>query len=325
MRLLHALLYCVSLSGLTIFPVSGAWAQGYPNRSLRIVVPFSPGGANDNVARVVGQKLSEALGQAVVIDNRPGGATNVGTEIVAKAPADGYTLLVNNSSLVANVSLYSALPYDFRRDLAPVTLIATTPLVLVSHPSLPVISIRELVALAKSKPGQLTYGSAGISSPAHICGELLNSMAGIKMLHVAYKGGIQAITDVLGGQITLAFTGGPATMALSKAGKLRALATTGATRFSIAPEIPTIAESGVPGYELVGFFALYVPGGTPQNVIARLNAEAVKGLGLPDARKRIANTGAEIVGSSPQELEAFLTKEIDKYAKLIRNANIRPE
>ena len=325
MRLLHALLYCVSLSGLTIFPVSGAWAQGYPNRSLRIVVPFSPGGANDNVARVVGQKLSEALGQAVVIDNRPGGATNVGTEIVAKAPADGYTLLVNNSSLVANVSLYSALPYDFRRDLAPVTLIATTPLVLVSHPSLPVISIRELVALAKSKPGQLTYGSAGISSPAHICGELLNSMAGIKMLHVAYKGGIQAITDVLGGQITLAFTGGPATMALSKAGKLRALGTTGTRRFSIAPEIPTIAESGVPGYELVGFFALYVPGGTPQNVIARLNAAIQKAVASGTARNSLAEQGVEVQTGAPAEFGAIVRNDVLKWGTIIKKANIKVE
>jgi tripartite-type tricarboxylate transporter receptor subunit TctC len=321
----HALLRCILFSGLAASLVPGASAQGYPNRSIRVVVPFSAGGANDSVARIVGQKLGEALGQTVVIDNRPGGATNLGTEIVAKAPADGYTLLVNNSSPVANVSLYKSLPYDFRKDLAPVTLIATTPLVLVAHPSLPVRSVKELIVLAKAKPGQLTYGSAGISSPAHICGELLNTMAGIRILHVPYKGGSPAITDVLGGQITLAFTGGPAAMALIKAGKLRALGTTGTTRFSTAPEIPTIAESGVPGYELVGFFALYATGGTPREVITRLNAETVKALGMPDARKRIADTGAEVVGSSPQELDAFLRKEIDKYAKLIRSANIRPE
>lgn len=325
MRRTFAWLHRALLSGLAVFLAAGAWAQVYPNRSIRIVVPFSAGGANDNVARTVGQKLSEALGQPVVIDNRPGGATNVGTEIVAKAPPDGHTLLLNNSSLVTNVNLYSALPYDFRRDLAPITLIATTPLVLVSHPSLPVKSVKELVALAKSKPGQLTYGSAGIASPAHICGELLNSMAKIRILHVPYKGGTQAIADVLGGQITLAFTGGPAAIALTKAGKLRALGTTGARRFTIAPEIPTIAESGVPGYELVGFFALYAPGGTPQSVIARLNTEAVKGLAQPDARKRITATGAEVAASSSQELKAFLEKESDKYAKLIRSANIRLE
>ncbi len=322
---MHALLHSVLFLGLALIVVPAALAQRYPNRSIRIVVPFSAGGANDNVARILGQKLSEALGQPVVIDNRPGGATNLGTEIVAKAPADGYVLLMNNSSLVANVSLYSALPYDFRKDLAPVTLIATTPLVLVSHPSLPVRSVKELIALARLKPGQLTYGSAGISSPAHICGELLNSMAGVKILHVPYKGGTQAIADVLGGQITLAFTGGPAAMSLSKAGKLRALGTTGAKRFSIAPEIPTIAEAGLPGYDLVGFFALYAPGGTPHAVITRLNAEAVRGLSLPDARKRIEATGAEVAGSSPQELEAFLRKEVDKYAKLVRSANIRAE
>jgi tripartite-type tricarboxylate transporter receptor subunit TctC len=325
MKRMHAGLRRVLLSGWAVFLVSGTWAQDYPNRPIRIIVPFSAGGANDNVARVVGQKLSEAFGQPALIDNRPGGATNVGTEIVAKAQADGHTLLLNNSSLVTNANLYSALPYDFRRDLAPITLIATTPLVLVSHPSLPVKSARELVALAKSRPGQLTFGSAGIASPAHICGELLNSMAGIKILHVPYKGGTQAIADVLGGQITLAFTGGPAAIGLNKAGKLRAIGITGARRFSIAPDIPTISESGVPGYELVGFFALYAPGGTPQSVIARLNAATVNGLGQPDARRRITDTGAEVVGSSAEELRAFLEKESDKYASLIRSANIRPE
>jgi tripartite-type tricarboxylate transporter receptor subunit TctC len=220
---------------------------------------------------------------------------------------------------------FGSLPYDFRRDLAPITLIATTPLVLVSHPSLPVNSMKALVALAKSRPDELTYGSAGVASPAHICGELLNVMAGVKIRHVPYKGGAPAITDVLGGQITMAFTGGPAANSLKAAGKLRALATTGAKRLSTMPDVPTIAESGVQGYELVGFFALYATGGTPREIITRLHGEAVKGLSQPDARKRITDTGAEVVGSSPQELAAFLANEIDKYAKLVRVANVRPQ
>jgi tripartite-type tricarboxylate transporter receptor subunit TctC len=313
----------IALSGALLAAIAAA--QPYPQRSIRIVVPFAPGGANDNAARVVAQKLNEAFGQAVVVDNRPGGATNVGTDIVAKAPADGHTLLVTNSSLVTNVHLYKSLPYDARRDLAPVTLIFTTPLVLVTHPSLPVKSVRDLVALAKARPGELTFGSAGIASPAHVCGELLNMRAGIRTTHIPYKGGTQALADLLGGQITFAFTGGPATMELMRAGRLRILATTGPKRFTVTPEIPTIAESGVPGYDLVGWVALFATGGTPPEIIARLNTEAVRGLAQPDAKKRIEDTGAEVATGTPQELAAFVAKELDKYGKLIRVANIRPE
>ena len=300
-------------------------AQNFPQRAIRIVVPFAPGGANDNAARVIAQKFGDTFGQPVVVDNRPGGATNVGTDIVAKAPADGHTLLVTNSSLATNLSLYKSLPYDARRDLAPVTLIFTTPLVLVTHPSLPVKSVRDLVALAKARPGQLTFGSAGIASPAHVCGELLNMLTGIRTIHIPYKGGTQALADLLGGQISFAFTGGPATIELMNAGKLRVLATTGPKRFTVTPNIPTIAESGVPGYDLVGWVGLFATAGTPPDVIARLNAEAQRALAQPDAKKRIEDTGAEVSTGTPQELGTFLAKEIDKYAKLIRVANIRPE
>ena len=313
----------LALAAATIGIPSGA--QNFPQRAIRIVVPFAPGGANDNAARVVAQKFGEAFGQPVVVDNRPGGATNVGTDIVAKAPADGHTLLVTNSSLATNLSLYKSLPYDARRDLAPVTLIFTTPLVLVTHPSLPVKNVRDLVALAKARPGQLTFGSAGIASPAHVSGELLNMLAGIRTIHIPYKGGTQALADLLGGQISFAFTGGPATIELMNAGKLRVLATTGPKRFTVTPDIPTIAESGVPGYDLVGWVGLFTTAGTPADVIARLNAEAQRGLAQPDAKKRIEDTGAEVSTGTPQELGAFLAKEIDKYAKLIRVANIRPE
>jgi tripartite-type tricarboxylate transporter receptor subunit TctC len=320
-----ARIHFTALIALAALCTADAGAQMFPQRSIRIVVPFAPGGANDNAARVVAQKYNEAFTQAVVVDNRPGGATNVGTEIVARAPPDGHTLLVTNSSLATNLSLYKSLPYDARRDLAPVTLIFTTPLVLVTHPSLPVKSVRDLIALAKARPGQLTFGSAGIASPAHICGELLNMLAGIRTVHIPYKGGTQALADLLGGQITIAFTGGPATMELMRAGRLRILATTGPKRFTVTPDIPTIAESGVPGYDLVGWVALFATGGTPPEIIARLNAEALRGLTQPDAKKRIEDTGAEVNTSTPQELAAFLAKEIDKYANLIRVANIRPE
>lgn len=290
-----------------------------------MIVPLAPGGAVDTVARTLATGLAENLRQSVVVDNRGGGATNIGTELVARAAPDGYTLLLTNSSAVTNVSLYPNLPFDFRRDIAAVSLIATTPLMLVVHPSVPAHSMRELIALAKARPGQLTNGSAGISSPAHISGEMLNTMAGVRIIHVPYKGGGPAIADLLGGQITLMFSGPLNALQFVRAGRLRALGMTGATRFSSAPDVPTIAEAGVPGYELVGFFALFVTGGTPADIIARLNTETVRTLAVPEIRKRIADSGAEVVAGSPQELDAFVKKEIDKYAKLVRSANIRPE
>ncbi len=290
-----------------------------------MIVPLAPGGAVDTVARTLATGLAENLRQSVVVDNRGGGATNIGTELVARAAPDGYTLLLTNSSAVTNVSLYPNLPFDFRRDIAAVSLIATTPLMLVVHPSVPAHSMRALIALAKARPGQLTNGSAGISSPAHISGEMLNTMAGVRIIHVPYKGGGPAIADLLGGQITLMFSGPLNALQFVRAGRLRALGMTGATRFSSAPDVPTIAEAGVPGYELVGFFALFVTGGTPADIIARLNTETVRTLAVPEIRKRIADSGAEVVAGSPQELDAFVKKEIDKYAKLVRSANIRPE
>jgi len=297
----------------------------YPNRAVRIVVPLAPGGAVDGVARIIAGPLSEALHQSVVVDNRAGGATNIGTEIVAKSPPDGYTLLLTNSSAAANVSLYPRLPYDFRKDITPISLIATTPLVLIAHPSLPVKSVRDLIALAKSHPGQLAFGSAGISSPAHICGELLNLMAGTRMLHVPYKGGGPMLTDLLGGQIMIAFSGLLTAPQFEKSGKLRVLGHTGARRIASIPDMPTIAEGGVPGYELVGYFALFTTGGTAPDVVARLHNELVRALAIPEIHKRIADSGAEVTGSTPKELGVFVAKEIEKYAKLIHVAHIRPE
>ncbi len=314
-----------TISAMAIGLAASALAQNYPSRPIRIVVPYLAGGGVDTAARVVGQKLGEAFGQSVIVENKPGGATNIGSDFVAKSPPDGYTLLLANSSQVANVSIYSKMPYDLRKGLGPVTLIGTTPVLLVVHPSLPVRSAKDLIALAKAKPGQLTYASAGFGSPTHIAPELFKWMAGIDMLHIPYKGGSQVVTDLVGGQITLYFSAMSTGLPLVKSGRLRALGVTSPTRFPAVPDIPTIAESGLPGYELVGWFALLLPRATPDDIVARLNAAAVKVLGVPEMKQRLLNEGIEVVANSPHDLDAFIDKELVKYEKLVRAANIRPE
>ena len=253
---------------------SPAVAQTFPSKSIRIVVPLAAGGPGDVLARAVGQKLAENVGQPVVIDNRPGANTNIGNEAVAKSPPDGYTLLATASTLTINPSLYANLPYDAVKSFAPLTLIATTPLVLVVHPSLPVKSVQELAALAKSKPGQLHYGSAGSGSVLHLAGEMFNTMARVKLVHVPYKGVTNAFSDLLGGQISLMFPGAPIALPQARAGKLRALATTGDKRAPAAPELPTVAEMGFPGYEVSVWYGLLAPAGTPAATINRLHSDS---------------------------------------------------
>ncbi len=299
-------------------------AETYPEKSVRIIVPLGAGGANDTVARLLAQHLTESFGRPFVVDNRAGGATNIGTEIVARAAPDGYTLLVTNSSSTANVTLYPGLPFNFRRDIAPISLIGTTPMMLVVHPSVPVKSVRDLIALARQQRG-LTYASAGIAGPTHMAGALFESMAGIKLIHVPYKGGGQAITDVIAGQVTMSFSGPLTALPHVKAGKLRALGVSSAKRLSSIPDVPAIAEAGVPRYELVGWFGFFAPAGTPQNIIARVNAETVKTLAHPEVRNRLASSGTEVEGSTPQGLADFIARDIDMYAKLIKGAGIKPE
>jgi tripartite-type tricarboxylate transporter receptor subunit TctC len=312
--------------------VAAAYAQNsapqtYPVKPIKIIVPYIPGGGVDTAARVVGQKMAELTNQPVIVDNKPGAGTNIGSDFVAKAPADGYTLLLSNSSQVANASLYGkAMPYDLLRDLGPVTMIGTTPVLLVVHPSLPVKSAKDLIALARAKPGLLTFASAGIGSPTHIAPELFKWMAKIDMLHVPYKGGSQAVTDLIGGQITCYFAAMSTGLPLARSGRLRAVAVTSPRRFSaVIPDIPTVAESGLPGYELVGWFALMLPGATPADVVARVNAVTVQALRLPGMKERLLSDGTEVVASSPQEFDAFTRKELAKYEKLVLAANIRPE
>jgi len=295
-----------------------ATAQNFPVKPIRIIVPLAAGGPGDVLARAVGQKLSEAVGQPVVIDNRPGANTNVGSEFVAKAAPDGYTLLVTASTLTINPSLYASMPFDTVRDFAPITLIATTSLMLVVHPSLPVKSVSELIALAKTRPGQLLYGSAGNGSTLHLAGEMFNTLAGVKLTHVPYKGVTGAFTDLLGGQISLMFPGTPIALPQAQAGKLRALGTTGAKRAPAAPTLPTIAEAGVPGYEVSVWYGALAPAGTPPAVINRLHAELSRIVQLPDIRERWAGLGAEPVHNTPAQFAAFLKDDLVKWAKVVR-------
>ena len=302
---------------------SPAVAQTFPSKSIRIVVPLAAGGPGDVLARAVGQKLAENVGQPVVIDNRPGANTNIGNEAVAKSPPDGYTLLATASTLTINPSLYANLPYDAVKSFAPLTLIATTPLVLVVHPSLPVKSVQELAALAKSKPGQLHYGSAGSGSVLHLAGEMFNTMARVKLVHVPYKGVTNAFSDLLGGQISLMFPGAPIALPQARAGKLRALATTGDKRAPAAPELPTVAEMGFPGYEVSVWYGLLAPAGTPAATINRLHSEIVKIVQLPEIAERWAVLGAEPAHNTPEQFAAFLKNDLVKWTKVVRDSGAK--
>jgi tripartite-type tricarboxylate transporter receptor subunit TctC len=301
-------------------------AQTYPTKPIRVIVPFAPGGASDLLPRMLGQKLSESWGQQVVIDNRPGAAGNIGMELGAKAPADGYTLLsAPNGNLVVNPHMYAKLPYDVFRDLAPVTLLAAVQNVFVVHPSLPVKNVRELVALAKARPGTLTYGSPGNGSQGHVGVELLKMMAGIDMTHVPYNGVGPAMRELLGGQISLALAQTQAAIAYIESGKLRAIAAASAKRLAVLPQLPTVAESGYEGFEAVSWYALMAPAGTPKEILSRLSVECARAVQLPDIRERLAALGAEPVGSTPDQLVATMRTESARWAKVVKAANIRAD
>jgi tripartite-type tricarboxylate transporter receptor subunit TctC len=302
-----------------------AMAQSYPAKSIRIVVPWPPGGGTDLVARTVAQKMHETLGQSAIVDNRAGANGIIGADLVAKAPADGYTVLITIASHTINPTLYSKLPYDTLRDLAPVSLLAEYPFVITVHPSVPAKTIRELIAFAKSHPGQLSYASSGNGSGPHLGMELFKSMAGIDMVHVPYKGAGQAMTDLVSGQVQVFLNNFLAGMAMIKAGKLRALAVTSQQRSPVAPELPTVAESGIPGYVVTGWYGMFVPAATPAPVVATLHAGAVKAIKAKDVSDRLSNEAAVIVGSTPQQFGEFLKAEIGKWAAVIKKAQIRPE
>ena len=308
---------------LLVMNTSLLCAQSYPAKPIRMVVPLAAGGPGDVLTRTMGQKLAEQTGQTVFIDNRPGANTNVGTEFVAKAPADGYTLLSTGNPLTTNPSLYPVLPYDPQRDFAPVTLFASIPLLLVVHPSLPVKTTGDLVALAKAKPAQLHYGSAGNGSALHLAGEMFNSVAQVKLVHIPYKGVTNAFSDLLGGQISIMFPGAPIALPQIKTGKLRALGTTGAKPMPAAPDLPPIAQSGLPGYEVLVWYGIVTPTGTPPAVITRLHTEISKIVQLQDIKDRWAVLGAEPLHGTPEQFAAFIKADLGKWAKVVRAANVK--
>jgi tripartite-type tricarboxylate transporter receptor subunit TctC len=303
-----------------------AAAQGYPSGPVRIVNPFTAGGPADLLARAVGQKLNEAWGQPVLVESRAGAAGNIGIEYVARQPADGYTLLVlPTGNAVVNPHLYAKLPYDTFRDFAPVTLLATVENALVVNPNVPAKSVQALVALAKASPGKLTFASPGVGSQAHIAGEMLKSMAGVDMLHVPYKGMAPAMNDLLGGQVSFMFLSMSSALKQVQAGKLRALGVASLKRAAAAPDLPTIAEQGFPGFEALSWYALMAPAGTPPDVVEKIAAESARALRDPAVRERLVGLGVDPAGSSPAELAAMLKRENARWGDFIRKAGIRAE
>jgi len=303
-----------------------AHAQGYPAKPVRMIVAYPPGGGTDIVGRVVAQKLGELLGQSVVVENRGGASGNIGTELAAHAAPDGYTILMGNVAPNAiNVSLFKNLPFDPVADFAPVSLVASTPNILVVHPSTQAKTVKEVIALAKAKPGTLNFASAGVGSSSHLAGELFRILAGAEIVHVPYKGAGPAMVDVLSGRIQLYFATMPAAMPHVKSGKLAPVAVTSAKRSQALPGLPTIAESGVTGYEASTWYGLLAPAHTPNAAIARLHGDIVKLLAVPEFRERLAAQGFEPVGSSPEEFSSYIKSEIAKWGKVIRDAGIRPE
>jgi tripartite-type tricarboxylate transporter receptor subunit TctC len=302
-----------------------AFAQPFPVKPVRIIVPFPPGGGTDVVARTVAPKLQELLGQTVVVENRAGAGGNIGTEFVAKSPADGYTLLVASAATAINNTLAKNPGWELTKDFAPVVLLVLNQSLLAAHPSLQVSSVRELIALAKAKPGQVTFASYGNGSSAHLIGELFKMMTGVDLLHIPYKGAAPAVNDLLGGQVNILFADVAAILPHVKAGKVKALGIGSARRFSGLPEVPTIAEAGVPGFEGGGFLGLVAPAGTPRDVINALNAAALKSLAMPEINERLNALASPPVGESPEYFGKFLRGEIDKWARVIRAGNIKPD
>jgi tripartite-type tricarboxylate transporter receptor subunit TctC len=309
---------CATLAGLLSFPLLAA-EQAYPSRPIRLVVPFPPGGSLDVVARAIGQKLTDAWGQPVIVDNRPGAGGNIGADLVAKSPPDGYTILEGALSTHAvNVSLYAKMPYDPIKDFVPITLVAVTPNVLVVHPSVPVNSVPELVAYAKAHPGKLSFGSGSNGSAGHLAGELFKTEAGVDMVHIPYKGGAPAMQDLLGGQIQLMFDNLANSMQQVRAGKLKALAVTTARRSTLVPELPTLAETGLPGFDIYTWWGFMAPAGTPREIVAKWNVEVARILNTPEMKSFFAQQGAEPASTSPDEFAAMIRSEIPKYAKIIK-------
>lgn len=315
--------FSLLLAALLASVTSVAGAQNYPARSIRFVVPFAPGGGNDILGRIVAQKLHESLGVPVVVDNRGGAGGTIGTDIVSKAPPDGYTMLINNVSLAVNVTLYSKLPYDTLKDLEPVSLAGRQPNILVVHPSLPVRSVKELLALAKAKPGQLAFASGGIGSSSHLSAELLKYMTKIDLVHVPYKGMGPALIDLVSGQTQLAMATMASALPHIRNKRMRPLAVSTGKRVAVVPDVPTMMEAGVKDFEYSTWYGVLVPAGTPQAVITRLNAELVKALAMPDVKERFGAQGVEPGSTTAQEFKAFLNAEVKRWAPVIKASGMK--
>lgn len=302
-----------------------AAAQNYPAKAVRIIVPYAAGGNTDITARAVGSKLAEVFGQQVIIDNRPGGATNIGSELAAKAAPDGYTIFMGGASNAINMSLYAKPPYDTLRDFAPISLCVKGANVLSTHPSLPARNLKELIALAKARPGTLNFASSGLGSSNQMAGELLKVMAGINIVHVPYKGNAPALTDTVAGHVEMIFSGVPALVPHIKSGRLRAIGIGSLKRFPALPEVPTFDESGLKDYEATTWFGLMAPVKTPKEIVARLNVEVDRIIRSADIQTRFINDGLEPIGGSPADFDRFIRAEIAKYSKVIRAARITPQ
>lgn len=301
----------------TVWLAAGAAAQSYPSKAITLIVLAQPGASPDILARALGQKLNEAWHQPVIVDNKPGAGGIVGTETVVRSAPDGHTLLLHTAAHTIAPSMYK-LSYDTVRDFAPISRLAFVPNVLVIHPTVPVRNVKELIALARSKPGSLNYSSSGSGTPAHLSGELFNALAGTDILHVPYKGSPQAITALLSGETSMMFTPIPLALPHVKTGKLKVLGVTTTNRSKVAPELPTIAESGLPSYEVTQWYGLQAPAGTPKEVLAKLNAEVRKILSMPDIVEKLTAQGAEPAPSTPEVLEAYVKAEIAKWAKVVK-------
>ncbi|MBI2509762.1 MAG: tripartite tricarboxylate transporter substrate binding protein [Betaproteobacteria bacterium] len=316
-------LLVAALAAATL-PAAAQAQAAYPARTIRFVVPCPPGGIADVFARVIGQKFNEAWGQQVVVENRTGAGGNIAAEFVARSPADGYTLVMGSiGTHSVNVSLFRKLPYDPVRDFAPVALVMEADGLLVVHPSVPVKTVKELIALARARPGQLTYASAGNGTASHLAGELFKMMAKVDMVHVPYKGNAPAITDLLGGQTSLLFATMPTVLPQVQAGRLRAIAVTGPVRSPAAPDLPSIAEAALPGFEVTNWIGIFAPAGTPRDAVTKLNSETIRIMRAPEIQNRLLNEGAKSPAKTPEEFGAYVRAEIAKWAKVIQQAGIR--
>ena len=320
-RILPLLSFCL------ILPTAHAVAaDNYPAKPIRLVVPFPPGGPADSLARVVGEKIGASMGKPIVVDNRPGAGGNIGMEVGAKAAPDGYTLvLAPAGNLTVNPSLYHSVPYDVGRDFAPVTVLATVPNILVVHPSVPAKTVTELVHYAKAHPGELNFSSPGNGSGAHLAGELFKSLAAIDIAHIPFNGIAPAVTAVVGGQVQLMFAGAPSVLQHVKSGRLNALGVASLKRIAAAPDLPTLSESGFPGFDVTSWYGIVAPAGTPNDVITRLHNEMTKALNEPDVREKLAGLGAEPVGNTPAEFAAMIKSETAKWSRIVKDAKITAE